>query len=67
MPLSWSEIRDRAFRLPRRWADARDELSDTRPFWIDSFEIFGVTGKHVARLAYAVRRLGSGRAKAPGG
>ena len=64
MPLSWNEIRDRAFRFSKRWADARDELSDTKPFWIDFFEIFGITDKRVATFEHAVRKFGGGRGRA---
>jgi hypothetical protein len=64
MPLSWNEIRDRAFGFSRRWADAHDESSHAKPFWIDFFEIFGITDKRVATFEHAVTRFGGGRGRA---
>ncbi|MFN9479960.1 MAG: class I SAM-dependent DNA methyltransferase, partial [Betaproteobacteria bacterium] len=64
MPLSWNEIRDRAQRFSRRWADAHDEASEAKPFWIDFFEIFGITDKRVATFELAVQKFGGGRGRA---
>jgi hypothetical protein len=64
MPLSWNEIRDRALRFSKRWADAHDESSDAKPFWIDFFEIFGITDKRVATFEHAVTKFGGGRGRA---
>ena len=64
MPLSWNEIRDRAQRFSRRWADAHDEASEAKPFWIDFFEIFGITDKRVATFELAVHKFGGGRGRA---
>jgi hypothetical protein len=64
MPLSWNEIRDRAFGFSRRWADAHDESSHAKPFWIDFFEIFGITDKRVATFEHAVTKFGGGRGRA---
>ena len=48
MPLSWNEIKSRALTFSRTWADAANEDSQGKPFWIDFFEIFGITNKRVA-------------------
>ncbi|MBK9441553.1 MAG: hypothetical protein IPN53_09640 [Comamonadaceae bacterium] len=45
MPLSWNEIKSRALAFSRTWADATDEASLAKPFWIGFFEIFGITDK----------------------
>jgi hypothetical protein len=39
MPLSWNEIKSRALAFSRTWADAANEDSQGKPFWIDFFEI----------------------------
>ena len=50
MPLSWIEIQSHALIFSRTRADAANEDSQGKPFWIDFFEIFGVTNKRVASI-----------------
>ena len=57
MPLSWNEIKSRALTFSRTWADAASEDSEAKPFWIDFFEIFGITNKRVATFEHAVKKL----------
>jgi len=57
MPLSWNEIKSRALTFSRTWADAANEDSLGKPFWIDFFEIFGITNKRVASFEHAVKKL----------
>jgi len=57
MPLSWNEIKSRALTFSRTWADAANEDSQGKPFWIDFFEIFGITDKRVATFEHAVKKL----------
>ena len=57
MPLSWNEIKSRALAFSRTWADAANEDSQGKPFWIDFFEIFGITDKRVATFEHAVKKL----------
>jgi len=64
MPLSWNEIRDRAFAFSKEWADAHDEASHAKPFWIGFFEIFGITDKRVATFEHAVRKFGGAHGRA---
>jgi hypothetical protein len=65
MPLSWNEIKSRALTFSRTWADAANEDSQAKPFWIDFFEIFGITDKRVATFEHAVKKLG-GKARTDG-
>ncbi|MCA1925250.1 MAG: N-6 DNA methylase, partial [Thiobacillus sp.] len=58
MPLSWNEIKSRALSFSREWADAADEASQAKPFWIAFFEIFGITNKRVASFEHAVKKYG---------
>ena len=57
MPLSWNEIKSRALTFSRTWADAANEDSQGKPFWIDFFEIFGITNKRVATFEHAVKKI----------
>ncbi|MDP2073191.1 MAG: class I SAM-dependent DNA methyltransferase [Hydrogenophaga sp.] len=66
MPLSWNEIKSRALAFSRTWADASNEDSQAKPFWIDFFEIFGITDKRVATFEHAVKRLPGVKARTDG-
>ncbi|WP_348688331.1 class I SAM-dependent DNA methyltransferase [Acidovorax soli] len=59
MPLSWNEIKSRALSFSRTWDDAANEDSQAKPFWIDFFEIFGITDKRVATFELNVKKLGA--------
>ena len=61
MPLSWNEIKSRAMAFSREWADASNENSQAKPFWIAFFEIFGVTDKRVATFELNVKKHGGGQ------
>jgi type I restriction-modification system DNA methylase subunit len=58
MGLNWNEIKSRALLFSRTWADASNEYSEAKPFWIDFFEIFGITNKRVATFELNVKKLG---------
>jgi hypothetical protein len=66
MPLSWNEIKSRALVFSRTWSDAANEDSQGKPFWIDFFEIFGITDKRVATFEHAVKKLPGLKAKTDG-
>ena len=66
MPLSWNEIKSRALTFSRTWADAANEDSQGKPFWIDFFEIFGITDKRVATFEHAVKKLKGDKARFDG-
>jgi hypothetical protein len=66
MPLSWNEIKSRALTFSRTWADAANEDSQGKPFWIDFFEIFGITDKRVATFEHAVKKLPGAKARTDG-
>lgn len=48
MGLNWNEIKFRALIFSKTCGDASNEDSEAKPFWIDFFEIFGITNKRVA-------------------
>ncbi|WP_396438930.1 DNA methyltransferase, partial [Limnohabitans sp.] len=58
MGLNWNEIKSRALLFSKTWADACNEDSHAKPFWIDFFEIFGITNKRVATFELNVKKLG---------
>jgi hypothetical protein len=57
MGLSWNEIKSRALLFSKTWADACNEKSQSTPFWIAFFEIFGITDKRVATFEHNVKKL----------
>ncbi len=66
MPLSWNDIESRALTFSRTWADAASEDSQGKPFWLDFFEIFGITDKRVATFEHAVKKLPGAKARTDG-
>jgi hypothetical protein len=58
MGLNWNEIKSRALLFSKTWADACNENSQAKPFWIDFFEIFGITNKRVGSFELNVKKLG---------
>ncbi|GBU14833.1 methylase [Polaromonas sp.] len=58
LPLSWNEIKSRALAFSRTWASAANEAAEAKPFWLDFFEIFGITDKRVATFELNVKKLG---------
>ncbi len=57
MLLSLSEIKQRAIRFAKDWADASRERSDSQTFWNEFFDVFGRTRKIVARFEEPVKNL----------
>ncbi len=66
MPLSWNEIKTKALAFSKHWDDAASEDSQAKPFWIDFFDIFGITDKRVATFEHAVKKLPGLKAKTDG-
>ena len=57
MRLSWNEVRVRAAKFVREWADAAYEKGETQSFYNEFFEIFGVRRRNVARYEAHVKKL----------
>ena len=47
MPLSWTEIRDRATAFQKRWKDDTSEHAESQTFWAEFLNIYGVDRKRV--------------------
>ncbi len=57
MPLSWNEIKDRALRFSREWADEASEDAEAQSFWNGSFDVFGVSRRRVANFERKVKKI----------
>jgi hypothetical protein len=57
MALSWNEIKDRALRFSRNWADAHNESAEAKSFLDAFFDIFGVPRKKIATFEQRVQTL----------
>ena len=57
MPLSWNEIKDRALKFSRDWADEFSEDAEAKSFLDAFFNVFGVPRKRVATFEQRVKKL----------
>ncbi|HHB75381.1 MAG TPA: class I SAM-dependent DNA methyltransferase [Desulfobulbus sp.] len=60
MPLSWNEIRNRAFSFAREWKEETREHAEAKSFWDDFFHVFGISRRRVATFEEHVKK-GDGR------
>jgi len=56
MPLSWNEIKDRALKYSRKWADETSEDAEAKSFLDEFFEVFGVPRERVATFEHRVKK-----------
>ncbi len=56
MPLSLSELKDRAIRFAQDWREATDERADAQAFWIDFFHVFDVKRRRVASFEVPIKK-----------
>lgn len=57
MALSWNEIKDRALRFSKEWADTANEEADAKPFLVEFFNVFGITSKRISTFEHRVKKL----------
>lgn len=57
MVLSWNEIKDRALKFSKEWADTSKEEADAKPFLIEFFNVFGINSKRVGTFEHRVKKL----------
>jgi len=57
MPLSWNEIKDRALKFSREWADETAEDAEAKSFLDAFFNVFGVPRKRVATFEQRVKKI----------
>lgn len=57
MPLSWNEIKDRALKFSREWAEETSEDAEAKSFLDAFFNVFGVPRKRVATFEKRVKKI----------
>ncbi|REJ80074.1 MAG: class I SAM-dependent DNA methyltransferase [Bacteroidetes bacterium] len=57
MTLSWNEIKERALKFSKEWADTSNEEADAKPFLVEFFNVFGITSKRVSTFEHRVKKL----------
>lgn len=57
MPLSWNEIKDRALKFSREWADEASEDAEAKSFWDGFFNVFGIPRRRVGTFEQKVKKL----------
>ncbi len=57
MALSWNEIKDRALKFSKEWANTSNEDADAKPFLDAFFDVFGITRKKIGTFEHRVKKL----------
>ena len=57
MALSWNEIKGRALKFSKEWADTSSEEADAKPFLDAFFDVFGITRKKIGTFEHRVKKL----------
>ncbi len=57
MVLSWNEIKDRAVKFSKEWANTANEEADAKPFLVDFFNVFGISQKRVGTFEHRIKKL----------
>jgi hypothetical protein len=57
MALSWNEIKDRALKFSKDWADTVNEEADAKSFLDAFFEVFGISRKKTGTFEHRVKKI----------
>ncbi len=57
MALSWNEIKDRALKFSKEWAEESREHAEAKSFWDDFFHVFRISRRRVATFEEPVKKL----------
>ncbi|MBV6485410.1 MAG: hypothetical protein KFKLKKLM_01973 [Flavobacteriales bacterium] len=57
MALSWNEIKDRALKFSKEWADTSNEEADAKPFLDAFFDVFGIPRKKIGTFEHRVKKI----------
>jgi type I restriction-modification system DNA methylase subunit len=57
MALSWNEIKARALKFSKEWADTSKEEADAKPFLDAFFDVFGISRKKIGTFEHRVKKL----------
>ncbi len=55
MAINWRDIQERATIFAHKYADAKDEDRDAKPFWKDLLELYGVDPRQIGAFEERVR------------
>jgi len=61
--LQWNEIRSRAMQFQNDWADETSENAESKTFWNEFFEVFGISRRRVATFEERVKLELDGQTK----
>lgn len=61
--LSWDEIRSRAMQFQNEWANETSENAESKTFWNEFFEVFGISRRRVATFEERVKLEADGQTK----
>lgn len=61
MPISWNEIRIRAYAFVNEWKEETDESAEAKSFWDDFFNVFGISRRRVATFEKKVHKASGNR------
>jgi type I restriction-modification system DNA methylase subunit len=57
MALSWNEIKTRAIQFSKEWEDETNEHAESKTFWNEFFNVFGINRRRVATFELHVQKL----------
>jgi len=57
MALNWNEIKERALKFSKEWADTSNEEADAKSFLDSFFDVFGITRKKIGTFEHRVKKL----------
>ena len=57
MPISWNEIKDRAYAFSAEWADTTREEADAQPFLDAFFHVFNISRRKIGTFEHKVKKL----------
>jgi hypothetical protein len=57
MVLSWNEIKERALKFSKEWANTSKEEADAKPFLDAFFDVFGISRKKIGTFEHRVKKL----------
>jgi hypothetical protein len=57
MALGWNEIKERAVKFSKEWAETSNEEADAQSFLVEFFNVFGLSNRKVATFEHKVKKL----------
>ncbi|TYP84715.1 MULTISPECIES: type IIL restriction-modification enzyme MmeI [Nitrosomonas] len=57
MALAWNEIKNRALAFSKEWADAASEYAEAKHFWVEFFNVFGISPRRIGSFEQRIKKL----------